>query len=152
MADDSHLERGDSLEDQGRLDEAFAEFMAGAELGDPHCMTRLAVMYTLGMGVNCCDYDKAIEWEARAYEAGDLSALFNMGISYRIKGDIVAAKECFEEALEAGYSSAALQLAKLYIVSPKEVEVVRKYLLVVVGDSSLSESDREEAEDLLLKL
>jgi TPR repeat protein len=152
MSSTSHFELGDALEDQGRLEEAFAEFTAGAEAGDASCMTRLALLYSLGKGVNCCDYDKAIEWETKAHAAGYPMALFNLGITYRIKGDLLQAKTCFERALAEGDNSAALELAKLYLVSPKETETVKRYLSQVITDNSLCESEREAARKLLSEI
>ena len=63
---DSHFERGDALEEQGSFEQAFEEFTAGAKAGDVSCMTRLALLYTLGKGIHCCDYDQAIEWEEKS--------------------------------------------------------------------------------------
>ncbi len=149
---DSHFERGDALEEQGSFEQAFEEFSAGAKAGDVSCMTRLALLYTLGKGIDCCDYDKAIEWETKAHEAGDTTAQFNLGITYRMKGDLLEARACFEKALRAGDNSAALELAKLYVVSPKESETVKNYLGLVLADTSLCEVEREEATRLLSRI
>lgn len=149
---DSLFERGDALEEQGLFEQAFEAFSAGAEAGDASCMTRLALLYTLGKGIPFSDYDKAIEWETKAYEGGYALALFNLGITYRMKGDLLAARACLEKALAAGDNSAALELAKLYVVSPKESETVRDYLGLVIGDDSLCEAEREEAARLLSRL
>lgn len=148
----SHFERGDALEEQGYFEQAFEEFSAGATAGDAFCMSRLALLYTLGKGVDCCDYDKAIEWETKAHEAGDTSAQLNLGITHRMKGDLLEARACFEKALRAGDNSAALELAKLYVVSPKESETVRYYLDLVLADDSLCEADREEATRLISRI
>lgn len=145
----SHFERGDALEEQGCLEQAFEEFIAGANAGDASCMTRLALLYTLGKGVACCDFDRAIEWETKAHEAGSPMALFNLGITHRMKGDLLKARSCFEKALSAGDNNAALELAKLYIVSPKESETVKYYVGLALMDESLSEAERQEAEQLL---
>lgn len=149
---DSHFVRGDALEEQGLFEQALEAFSAGANAGDVSCMTRLALLYTNGQGVDCCDFDKAIEWEMKAHEAGDSMALFNLGITHRMKGDLLEARACFEEALSAGDNSAALQLAKLYVVSPKESEMVRHYLGMVLADDTLCEAEREEAASLLARL
>lgn len=148
----SHFERGHALEEQGFFEQAFEEFMAGANAGDAFCMTRLALLYTLGKGVACCDYDKAIEWETKAHEAGSPMALFNLGITHRMKGDLLEARSCFEKALSAGDNSAALELAKLYVVSPKESETVQYYLGLALSDDSLGEAAREDAQKLLAQV
>ena len=149
---DSHFERGDALEEQGSFAQAFEEFTAGAKAGDVSCMTRLALLYTLGKGIDCCDFDQAIEWEKKAHEAGSTMALFNLGVTYRMKGDLLEARACFEKALSAGDNSAALELAKLYVVSPKESETARNYLNLVLADHSLCEAEREEARGLLSRI
>lgn len=149
---DSFFERGDALEEQGLFEEAFEQFTIGANAGDADCMTRLALMYTLGKGIECCDYDKAIEWEKRAHEAGSALAQFNLGITYRLKGNLLDARACFESVLSAGDNSAALELAKLYVVSPKESETVRNYLELVLADESICEADRDEARALLSRI
>lgn len=149
---DSHFQRGDALEEQSCFEQAFQEFSAGAHAGDASCMTRLALLYTLGQGVDRCDFDKAIEWELKAHAAGVSAAQFNLGITYRMKGDLIEARRCFEKALSAGDNSAALELAKLYLVSPKEVETVRAYLHLVLADESMCESDQKEARALLERI
>jgi TPR repeat protein len=40
--------------------------------------------------------------------------MVNLGITYRLKGDIRKSKAWFEKAIETGDGSAALELAKLY--------------------------------------
>lgn len=148
----SYLERGDALEAKGAFKQAFKEFASGAEAGDANCMLRLALLYTLGKGVDCCDYDKAIEWETKALESGSTMAQVNLGITYRIKGDILKARSYFEQALSAGDNGAALELAKLYAVSSSESEKVRYYLGLVLDDHSLFEAEREEAKNLLSRI
>jgi hypothetical protein len=108
-------------------------------------------MYTCGEGINC-DYDKAIEWELKAIEGGEVTALVNLGISYRIKGDIRKAKYWFERAIESGDGSGALELAKLYMVSPKEQERTIAYLNLAITSSNMCEADIEEAQELLSEL
>lgn len=143
--------KGDELYDQGAFNEAFAFFSLAAENGDTSCMLRVASMYTCGEGVDC-DYDKAIEWELKAVSAGDATAMFNVGISYRFKGDIRQAKRWFLEALEAGDGSAALELARLYMVSEKESETVIKYLHLAVESENISDASIEEAYNLLSEM
>ena len=108
-------------------------------------------MYTCGEGCEC-NYDRAIEWELKAIDAGDVTAMNNVGISYRIKGDIVKSKYWFEKALEAGEDGAALELAKLYMVSEKELGKVKEYLLKVISSSNVCEAEVEEAQQLLVEL
>ena len=89
----------DALYEQGQYMEALALFIEGTEAGDSSCMTRIALMYSSGEGV---DYDKALKWELKAIELGDISAMINAGITYRIKCELVKSKYLFEQALENG--------------------------------------------------
>lgn len=143
---------GDALYEQGELKKAFEIFQRAAADGDTSSMIRLASMYTCGEGVQC-DYDKAVEWELTAVQNGDVSALFNLGVTYRIKGDIRQSKSWFEKALQAGDPSAAMELAELYLVSDKEVDTVVFYLKKALEcKEKLCEADIEEANTLLAEL
>lgn len=148
MNDEDLFLAGDALFDSGQYDRAFAAFHSAAETGCAHSMLRLASMYTCGDGVTC-NYDKAIEWELKALARGELSALLNLGISYRIKGDILKAKHWFERSIDAGDGSGALQLAKLYMVSTKEDAKIVEYLNFAIDAENMCESDIEEAKELV---
>jgi tetratricopeptide (TPR) repeat protein len=149
MSHDNYFEEGDAFEESGFYEKAFAAFLAGAKSGSTSCMKRLASLYTMGKGMGFADFDEAIEWEKRAVEAGDKTALFNLGVSYRMVGKVLQAKACFESALKAGDNSAALELAKLYAVSEKEALKVEGFLKQVIQDTSLCEADHENAKRLL---
>ncbi len=151
MDNDEVFCRADKLYEQGDFAEAFSLFSLAAENGDAPSMTRIASMYTCGEGVDC-DYDKAIKWELKAIDGGEISAVVNVGISYRIKGQISEAKRWFLEALKAGDGSAALELAKLFMVSDKESEAVKRYLQLAVESTNMCEADIEEAKQLLIEM
>lgn len=143
--------KADAYYDQREYDRAFELFIKAARAGDTSSMLRVASMYTCGEGVRC-DYRKAIEWELKAVNAGDNTALVNLGISYRVVGDIRNAKRYFERSIAAGDSSAALQLAKLYLVSERETHTAVKYLRQALEDKNLVDVDQEEARALLDEL
>lgn len=44
-------------------------------------MTRLALLCALGKGIDCFDYDQAIEWEKSPDKAGGTMALSNIGFT-----------------------------------------------------------------------
>jgi TPR repeat protein len=139
---------GDALFESGDFLAAFSRFLQAAESGDSNCMLRVASMYTNGEGVRC-DYDRAVAWELKAVGAGNVSAMVNVGISYRIKGDLVNAKHWFEQALAAGDGSGALELAKLYRVSEKETGRVVEYLKLALANPQMCQADIEDAQQLL---
>ncbi|NOQ77091.1 MAG: sel1 repeat family protein [Methylococcaceae bacterium] len=143
--------KGDKLYEEKKLSESFAVFMSAAENGDVSSMTRIASMYTCGEGVDC-DYDKAIKWDLKAIELGEISSMVNIGISYRIKGEIKQSKYWFEKAIEAGDGSGAIQLAKLYMVSDKETKRVKEYLNYAIASENMCEADIEEAKQYLSEI
>ena len=148
MDSEKQFLKGDALFEEGKYKESFSIFMSCAKNGNVSCMTRVAQMYTCGEGTPC-DYDKAIQWELKAIEAGDVSAMFNVGITYRIKGNIIESKHWFEKALEAGDGSGAIELAKLYMVSEKESGRVKELLTIAINSENMCESDVEEAKQYL---
>lgn len=148
MDNEALLVEGDEYFDNGDYEAAFSIYLRAAEAGCVHSMLRLASMYTLGEAV-ACNYDKAIEWELKAVDCGEPTALLNVGITYRIKGDIIKAKYWLEKSMAAGDGSGALQLAKLYMVSPKENDKIREYLNFAINAENMFESDLEEARKLL---
>lgn len=147
----SLFNRADELHDKGEFISAFKLFSEAAESGDTASMLRMASMYTCGEGVQC-DYAKAEQLELKAIEAGDITGLVNLGITYRIKGDIRNSKKWFLKAIDAGDGSGALELAKLYLVSDNEIETTRKYLELAISNPSMCEADIEEAKFLLAEL
>ena len=70
-------------------------------------------------------------------------------ITYRNLGDVRTARYWFEKAVAFGDGDAALELAKLYMVSDKEIEDVKRYLKIAAESDDISPASREEAERLL---
>ena len=151
MTNEELFLQGDELYERKEFGEAFKVFLQAANNGDVSSMIRVASMYTCGEGIEC-DYDKAIEWEIKAAEGGNDSALFNLGVTYRIKGDIRKSKFWFEKALDIGDSSAAVELAKLYLASDKETDTVIRYLKRALSSGDMCVADVEEAKSLLSDL
>lgn len=126
---------------------ALKLFLKSAESGDVDSMVMLGVMYGSGKGVEI-DFKISIEWDEKAVAAGSISALLNLGITYRTIGDLVKAKHWFEKSLDAGDVEAALHLAKMYMVSELEVEKVKKYLDIVINSKDALEITKAEAVEL----
>ena len=145
------FERADFHYENGEYIKAFELFNKAAINGDSGAMMNLASMYSAGEGIER-NFEKAIEWELKAIEAGNETAIYNLGITYRIKGDIVNSKKYFEKAYKLGDGYAALELAKLYSVSSKETDTVKFYLHKALNSEELYEDDIELAINLLAKL
>lgn len=136
--------------DRGHLNKAFKLFLAGAESGDVDSMAMVAVMYGAGEGVRI-DLHRSIAWDQKAIAAGSELAFLNIAITYRCMGDLVSAKQWLERALAAGDGEAALQLAKLYMVSEREADTVKRYLGIAIDSKNSLEDTRQEAQALLAR-
>lgn len=149
-----------SLADQeyehGNYKEAFEIFLKIANSDNPDkdsAMDRIASMYDADEGVDY-DFDKAIYWYKKAVDHGNHStALHNLGVTYRAKGNIVEAKTWFEASLQAGNHNSALDLAKIYMVCENSKEKVIDYLKECLkGGDNLFEDVYLEATTLLAAL
>lgn len=147
--EDDRFAQADRLYEEGLFTEAFAAFLSLAEQGDTSAMTRVAIMYGTGEGV-ARSFEDSIKWDMRAAELGDVTGLFNLGVSYKTEGDIRESRRWFEKALAAGDGEAALELAKLSL--EEDAEKAAAYLHRALQNGDLCEASREEAEHLLAGL
>lgn len=139
--------KADAAYDAGDFAVAFRLFLQEAEAGNCDAMCRLALMYESGEGTEP-DVDKSIYWDLKAVDAGSTTSLINLGITYRRLGNMRKARYWFEKSLETGDGEAALELAKLYSVSDKEVATVKHYLDIAISSNRLSEASLEEAQKM----
>lgn len=128
---------------------AFKLFLSGLANNEFDCLYKLSHMYTTGLGVGC-SYEKAIEMDLKLFHLGNISGAFNLGIDYRMIGDIKKSKYWFETAFNLGDMDAALELAKLYMVSDLEVEKIKHFLKLVVQSIDVTEDSKEQAQKFLL--
>ena len=151
MIDDYLFLKGDQFYEIGKYEEAFSTFEKGALKGDISCMNRIALMYFDGEGVSQ-DYEKSIEWDQKAIELGDETAISNLAITYRVMGEIKKSKFWFEKAIEKGDGDAALELAKLYMVSDKETDRAQDLLNLAISSENMCEASLEDAKMLISEL
>lgn len=115
-------------------------------------MVALAHMYEKGEGTPR-DMDASLMWSRRGAELGDPIARHNLAVYHRGRGDSVIARDMFQTLLDEGYEDAALELAKMYMVSQLETKRVIRYLeRALRSEDQLSLNEREEAETLLAGL
>jgi len=141
-------------EQEERYEEAYSLFHQLAKMGNAYAMSALARLYEDGRGVKP-DFNKALWWAEQAIAGGNVTAIYNLAVTYRRIGNLRQAKGLFERVLALGELSAALDLAKMFMISDKETETVRKYLnMVLLGTPQIdvSEDNFEEAEKLLAEL
>ena len=74
-------------------------------------------MYSLGQGVEQ-DYTKAMEWDEKAYEAGNDNGAYLIGAMYQygdgVDQDYEKAIEWYEKAYESGIADGALKIGYMY--------------------------------------
>ncbi|AWM80061.1 hypothetical protein DKL61_06655 [Gammaproteobacteria bacterium ESL0073] len=97
--------------------------------------------------------NKLIEYESKIIQFEQekelkSTALENIAITYRFKGDLQAYKYFLEKAIILNDSSAALALANLYSVSSKENVRIEKLLKIILNDDKSLEEDKNEAKQL----
>jgi len=145
------FELADQAYQAGEYEKAFELFSRASENGDSSAMSRLAMMYGDGEGV-AYDFDKSVYWDMRAIEEGCLSSMSNLAITYRNHGDAREARKWFEKAYKAGDADAALELAKLLMVSDKELDQVRILLEQVARSDAACSASVDEAKQILIDL
>jgi uncharacterized protein len=151
MNQDKIFEKADRLYDRGQFKKAFDIFLELAQRGDASACSRVANMYGDGKGV-AFDFAKSVEWDLRAIELGNMGSLFNLGVSYRTRGDSKEARKWFEKSLEAGDGEAAVELAKLLHVSEHESDRVFHLLKFAIESKNITDGSREEAQELLREI
>ena len=86
------FELADQAHQSGEYEKAFRLFYRASENGDSSAMSRLALMYGDGEGVEY-DFDKSVYWDLKAIEAGCTSSMSNLAITYRNHGDAREARK-----------------------------------------------------------
>jgi phosphohistidine phosphatase len=149
--DGAAYDLADQLENAGKYRRAFKLFHRLAKRGNSAAMTRLALLYDRGCGVKY-NWAKIIKWETKVAETGDSAGMFNLGVTYRRAGDVRRAKKWLGKALQAGDGEAALEMAKMYLISELEHDRVKHYLHRALETGCLCEASREEIQRLLEEL
>lgn len=103
------------------LDKAFKCIRRGAELEDHKAYYNLGYLYKNGWGVTK-DYDEAIKWFEKAIEVkySEKSAIYEIGIIYKEKGNKKGAIEWLTKAVEYGVEDAKKDLNELYELMANE--------------------------------
>lgn len=148
MKNEDRFNSADDAYNRGDVKLAFQLFSHAAEDGDSSAMSRVAMMYGDGEGV-AYDFEKSVYWDLRAIEAGCISSMSNLAITYRNHGDAREARKWFEKAYKEGDVDAALDLAKLLMVCDKELDQVKVLLDQVARSKEACSSSVEEAQEIL---
>jgi uncharacterized protein len=142
------FDEADKLSEEGRHTEAFEIFLELAGSGDEHAMSRLAIIYCDGLGIEK-NVDESIKWDLQAIAAGNIGSMSNLALTYCLQRRFLEARHWFEKAVAAGDGDAALDLAKLLQVSVFESDNVKFLLQTVIKSNFVTEGSVEEAKELL---
>jgi uncharacterized protein len=131
--------------------EALSIFQELAENGSGAAMSRIALMYFEGHGVEK-DFAESIKWDLAAIEAGYDTSMANLALTYCAVREYRAARHWFERSVEAGDGDSALELAKLLYVSDAEIENVAKLLDIALKSDLITPDSLEQAATFREKL
>ena len=146
--------KGDAAEERGDFAAARAAFEKGAELGDEFCLSRLAVMFDVGLGV-VPDKGKSLRLYIQAWRRGSFTAGNNLAILYRERGNLRGELRWFQRAADRGDDGAKIELAKHYLngtsaqFSPQRA---LRLLAEAKTGGALSEAEFEEADAIIANL
>lgn len=117
------------------MDSAFYYYHLGAIEGDPYCQWQLSQLYGFCLSTNV-DNDSAFYWAQRAYQAGCIGAIGQLGYCYKqgigVKQDYIRSLELFKEGTELGdlYCQAQLGTMQRQGMGTKRDFVTGSYNLV----------------------
>jgi TPR repeat protein len=137
--------------DRGDVSRAYKAFLSLAKRGDPSSQLNVGYFFDQGIGV-ARNEAKALYWYRRAYARKVAGAGANIAMIFRDGGETRRAIQWFLRAAKRGDDGAFLEMAKIYLGGREDVEIAKKYLLIVAKSNSVSEAESEEAEKLLAKL
>lgn len=151
---DEFFSRGDDAQEAGDFDLARLCFEQGARLDDVFCLSRLAYLYDVGMGVPI-DKHRAGGLYLRAWRLGCHVAGNNLAILHREAGNHGAMARWFRRAVERGDNGARIELAKCYLqglgVEPSPTLALR-HLQAALADDDIVDWERDEAQALVAGL
>ena len=154
VSTDALFSIGDAAEDAGNYDLARQSFERGASLGDAVCLSRLAYMFDVGIGVEA-DKGRAMQLYKQAWRRDSRVAANNIAILYREQGKHRLMFQWFERDARTGDGEALLNLAKCYLSGTgvrKSVQSALRHLAAAANSDDITEAGREEAEALLCSM
>jgi TPR repeat protein len=114
VSTDALFRVADAAEEAGNYELARQSFERAASLGCTDCLTRLAYMFDVGIGVEV-DKPRAMRLYKRAWRRGSEVAANNIAILYREQRQHRLMFQWFLRAVNAGDGDALVELAKCYL-------------------------------------
>lgn len=151
VSTDALFRIADAAEEAGNYELARQSFERAASLGCADCLTRLAYMFDVGIGVEV-DKSHAMQLYKRAWRQGSQVAANNIAILYRERRQPRLTFQWFLRAANAGDGDAFVELAKCYLTGVgvrKSRQDALRCLASAVSSDCITEASREEAQALL---
>ncbi len=148
--------RGQKEQDEGNLRSGFQLLLRAAKLGDPGAQHNLGYTYDVGLGVHP-NKEAAMYWYKKAYRngrGGGLSAT-NIGTIFRDEQKYPEAVRWFRRAVSHGLADANLELAKIYLMNPRQRSKATACLNAVLKATppiGVGEDDQRQARKLLKEI
>jgi len=130
------------------LRSALRLFRAAAKAGDRGALLNIGYFYDKGVGVRRNSL-AALYWYKEAWRHGDSAAANNIGTIWRDKQEMKRALAWFHKAADLGHDGANLEIAKHYLRNERHPKKAKVYLNKVVQSNRVSESENEEARQIL---
>ena len=128
-----NTQKGDSLRNIGKYDEAVKWYEIAARRGDATAQFNLAGCYANGQGVTQ-DYEKAFELLAQAAEQGQAFAQADLGFCYEngigVSKNIIDAAKWYQKAADQGHTNSQFKIGMFYCTG--EVEEAREQEIEMV--------------------
>jgi TPR repeat protein len=140
-----------AAEEAGNYELARQSWERAASLGCADCLTRLAYMFDVGIGVGM-DKSHAMHLYKKAWRQGSQVAANNIAILYRERRQRRLMFQWFLRAANAGDGDALVELAKCYLGGAgvrKSSQDALRCLASAIGSDCITEASREEAQALI---
>jgi TPR repeat protein len=148
--------RGQKQQDEGNLKSGFRLLLRAARLGDPGAQHNLGYTYDVGLGVRP-NREAAMHWYKKAYRSqrGWGISASNIAIIMRDEQNYPEAIRWFRRAVRYGDVDANLDLAKIYLVNPRQRQravMCLRAILKATPPIGVGEDTQREARKLLKRI
>jgi TPR repeat protein len=140
----------DTAEEAGNYDLARQSFERAASLGNADCLSRLAYMYDVGLGVQV-DKSHAMRLYKQAWRRRSHVAANNIAILYREQGKHRLMFQWFMRAANSGDGDALVELAKCHLHGTgvrRSAQNAMRSLASALNSNCITEASREKARSM----
>lgn len=151
VSTDALFRIADAAEEAGNYELARQSFERAASLGCAECLTRLAYMFDVGLGVEV-DKSHAMQLYKQAWRRGSQAAANNIAILYREQHQHRLMFQWFLRAAKAGDDDALVELAKCYrdgVGVRRSGQDALRCLALAMSSDCITQASLEDAQALM---